>query len=40
VVPLLEGEVRDLRDGTEHSSDSERIQTCISTVVGECVLDV
>lgn len=39
VVPLLDGAVRDLRDGTEHSSDSERIQTCISAPAGNCTID-
>jgi stearoyl-CoA 9-desaturase NADPH oxidoreductase len=44
VVPLREGTVRDLRDGTEHSADgstpTEKIQTCISAAAGDVVLDV
>ncbi|NLU84293.1 ferredoxin reductase [Rhodococcus sp. HNM0569] len=39
VVPLAEGYVRDLRSGEEHR-EGERIQTCISTVSGECTLDL
>lgn len=38
VVPLAGGYVRDLRSGEEHR-EGERIQTCISTVSGECTLD-
>ena len=43
VVPLREGVVRDLRDGTEHTADGtavEKIQTCISAAAGDCVLDI
>lgn len=39
VVPLAAGYVRDLRTGAEHR-EGERIQTCISSVSGECTLDV
>ncbi|EOM75490.1 ferredoxin reductase [Rhodococcus rhodnii] len=39
VVPLAEGYVRDLRSGDEHR-EGERIQTCISSVSGECTLDL
>jgi ferredoxin-NADP reductase len=39
VVPLLDGEVRDLRDGHQHGTDRERIQTCISAPSGDCTID-
>ncbi|WP_327140341.1 ferredoxin reductase [Nocardia sp. NBC_01327] len=39
VLPLAGGYVRDLRTGEERR-EGERIQTCISTVSGECTLDI
>ncbi|UGT62978.1 ferredoxin reductase [Nocardia asteroides] len=39
VVPLAGGYARDLRSGEERR-EGERIQTCISTVSGECTLDL
>lgn len=39
VVPLAGGYVRDLRNGTERR-EGERIQTCISSVSGDCTLDL
>jgi stearoyl-CoA 9-desaturase NADPH oxidoreductase len=39
VVGLLDGHVRDLRNGVEHEPGS-RVQTCISAASGDCVLDV
>ncbi|HLR98305.1 MAG TPA: ferredoxin reductase [Mycolicibacillus parakoreensis] len=39
VVGLLDGHVRDLRTGVEHDPGS-RIQTCISSASGDCVLDI
>ncbi|MGV9713116.1 ferredoxin reductase [Gordonia sp. NPDC003424] len=39
VVPLAGGYVRDLRSGDERR-EGERIQTCISTVSGECTIDL
>jgi ferredoxin-NADP reductase len=39
VVGLLEGHVRDLRNGAEHEPGT-RVQTCISAASGDCVLDV
>ena len=39
VVGLLKAHVRDLRTGVEHEPGS-RVQTCISAVSGDCVLDV
>ncbi len=39
VLPLIGGNVRDLRNGTEHN-EGGRIQTCISAAAGDCVLDI
>jgi ferredoxin-NADP reductase len=39
VLPLIGGNVRDLRNGTEHT-EGGRIQTCISAAAGNCVLDI
>lgn len=40
VVPLAEGQVRDLRDGTEHDGQHEKIQTCVTVAAGDCALDL
>ena len=39
VVDLLDGHVRDLRNGAEHEPGT-RIQTCISAPSGDCTVDV
>jgi stearoyl-CoA 9-desaturase NADPH oxidoreductase len=39
VVALVEGHVRDLRTGAEHDPGT-RIQTCISSASGDCVIDI
>lgn len=39
VLPLTAGNVRDLRNGTEHT-EGGRVQTCISAAAGDCVLDI
>ncbi len=39
VVGLVDGHVRDLRTGVEHEPGT-RVQTCVSTASGDCVLDV
>jgi len=39
VVSLMEGHVRDLRTGQEHEPGT-RVQTCISSASGDCVLDI
>ena len=39
VVSLVEGHVRDLRTGAEHDPGT-RVQTCISSASGDCVLDI
>ncbi|MEJ2885000.1 ferredoxin reductase [Actinomycetospora aeridis] len=48
VVPLRQGVVRDLRDGTEHRADGTggadwdavKVQTCIGAAAGDVVLDI
>ncbi len=40
VVPLLHGQVRDLRTGDVHGEPGDLVQTCISTPAGDCTLDV
>ena len=47
VVPLRDGTVRDLRDGTEHRADGSggqswdavKIQTCVTAAAGDVVID-
>jgi ferredoxin-NADP reductase len=39
VLPLTGGNVRDLRNGTEHT-EGGRVQTCISAAAGDCILDI
>jgi ferredoxin-NADP reductase len=39
VVGLMDGHVRDLRTGQEHEPGT-RVQTCISSASGDCVLDI
>jgi stearoyl-CoA 9-desaturase NADPH oxidoreductase len=39
VVSLVEGHVRDLRTGQEHDPGT-RVQTCISSASGDCVIDI
>jgi len=39
VVSLMEGHVRDLRTGQEHEPGT-RVQTCISSASGDCILDI
>ncbi|MFN2537408.1 MAG: flavin reductase family protein [Mycobacteriales bacterium] len=40
VVPLLSGQVRDVRTGDVHGEPGDLVQTCISTPAGDCSLDV
>jgi ferredoxin-NADP reductase len=40
VVPLLSGQVRDVRTGEVHGEPGDLVQTCISTPAGDCSLDV
>jgi stearoyl-CoA 9-desaturase NADPH oxidoreductase len=39
VVSLMDGHVRDLRTGQEHEPGT-RVQTCISSASGDCMLDI
>jgi stearoyl-CoA 9-desaturase NADPH oxidoreductase len=39
VVSLMDGHVRDLRTGQEHEPGT-RVQTCISSASGDCILDI
>ncbi len=40
VVPLLSGQVRDVRTGSVHGEPGDLVQTCISSPAGDCSLDV
>lgn len=40
VLPLLSGQVRDVRTGAVHGEPGDLVQTCISTPAGDCSLDV
>jgi ferredoxin-NADP reductase len=37
---LVDGTVRDLRNGDEYDQKNDRIQTCVSVPVGACTLDI
>ena len=39
-LTLVSGKVRDLRNGDEFDSPNEPVQTCVTTAVGECTLDI
>jgi stearoyl-CoA 9-desaturase NADPH oxidoreductase len=39
VVTLVEGHVRDLRNGADREPGT-RVQTCISAASGDCTLDI
>ncbi len=39
-LTLVSGKVRDLRNGDEFDSPNEPVQTCITTAVGDCTLDI
>ena len=39
-LTLVEGTVRDLRNGDEYSGPNEPIQTCITAAAGDCKLDI
>jgi ferredoxin-NADP reductase len=39
-LTLVEGTVRDLRNGTEFNQPNEQVQTCVTAAVGECTLDI
>ena len=37
---LVEGRVRDLRNGTEFDQTNEQVQTCVTAAVGDCTFDI
>jgi ferredoxin-NADP reductase len=39
-LTLVEGTVRDLRNGEEFGQPNEQVQTCVTAAVGDCVLDI
>jgi stearoyl-CoA 9-desaturase NADPH oxidoreductase len=39
-LTLVSGTVRDLRNGDEFGQPNEPVQTCITTAVGDCTLDI
>ena len=39
VLPLRDGQVRDLRTGEVHGEPGDLVQTCISGASGDAVLD-
>lgn len=39
-LTLVEGTVRDLRNGEEFSGPNEQIQTCVTALAGDCQLDI
>ena len=39
-LTLVEGTVRDLRNGNEFSGPNEPVQTCVTAAAGDCTLDI
>ena len=39
-LTLVSGTVRDLRNGDEFGQPNEPVQTCVTTAVGDCTLDI
>ena len=39
-LTLVSGTVRDLRNGDEFNQPNEPVQTCVTTAVGDCTLDI
>jgi len=39
-LTLVSGRVKDLRNGDEFGGTNEQVQTCITTPLGDCVLDI
>lgn len=39
-LTLVEGRVRDLRNGNEFDQTNEQVQTCVTAAVGDCTLDI
>ncbi|KQW49148.1 stearoyl-CoA 9-desaturase [Nocardioides sp. Root1257] len=39
-LTLVDGRVRDLRNGDEYAQPNEQVQTCVTAAVGACTLDI
>jgi ferredoxin len=39
-LTLVSGTIRDLRNGDEYGNPNEQVQTCVTTPVGDCTLDI
>jgi ferredoxin-NADP reductase len=39
-LTLVQGTVRDLRNGDEYDQPNEQVQTCVTAAVGDCTLDI
>lgn len=39
-LTLVDGKVRDLRNGDEYDGTNEPVQTCVTAAVGDCTLDI
>jgi ferredoxin-NADP reductase len=39
-ITLVEGKVKDLRNGEEYSQPNEQVQTCITAAMGDCTWDI
>ena len=39
-LTLVEGKVRDLRNGEEYDNPNDRVQTCVTVPVGPCTLAI
>ncbi len=39
-ITLIDGAVRDLRNGDEFDQPNEQVQTCVTTAVGDCTFDI
>ncbi|QWC84948.1 ferredoxin reductase [Nocardioidaceae bacterium] len=39
-LTLVEGRVRDLRNGEEFTGPNEKIQTCVTAAAGDCTIDI
>lgn len=39
-LTLVEGRIRDLRNGQEFNQPNEQVQTCVTAAVGACTLDI
>jgi len=39
-ITLVDGTVRDLRNGDEYDQGNDRVQTCVTVPVGDCTFDI